>query len=473
MSNERLPYDKNNPVSIFEYSRHLLGHTLREMVDPERLHNRKGKGGLGLLVEELYFDYDVNSSPDPDFSEAGIELKCTPLKKLTSGDLQIKERLVCTMIDYQSVVNEDFEHSHFLHKCALMLLLFYLHSANVKLYDLKFLYSVLWKIPAKDLLIIKHDFETIISKVKAGHAEDISEGDTLYLGACRKGYKGQKDVRQPYSNVKAPKRAFSLKPAYMRCILQFIQRAQRDAMCNYDDTLGMSSMVSLEELQSKSFEEILLARFRKFLGLNYIQICKSLHISESVSKGKYSIISSSIATGGIYDNADELEEFQKSGIRLKTIRVEYNGLIKEAMSFENIDYQEVYETDDWFDSRLYEIFSNRFLFVVYKQKHKGDTIEIQSEGGEIDSEKEYVLDKVFFWTMPQHDLEIAKEYWLDIKDKVNENKISLDNFWHISSHRLFFMCVLRALRIHTRKLRLILLEVKMLTNIVIGSIGST
>ena len=46
---------------------------------------------------------------------------------------------------------------------------------------------MLWKLPEKDLLIIRQDYETIIKKIKRGEAHLLSEGDTMYLGACTKG----------------------------------------------------------------------------------------------------------------------------------------------------------------------------------------------------------------------------------------------------------------------------------------------
>ena len=61
--------------------------------------------GIVLLVKKYL--------PEADFSEADMELKCTPLNKGAKEQLLIKERLVCNMIDYMEVVNEDFEHSHF------------------------------------------------------------------------------------------------------------------------------------------------------------------------------------------------------------------------------------------------------------------------------------------------------------------------------------------------------------------------
>lgn len=40
------------------------------------------KGGMGVLMEENVFQYDANSDANPDFYDAGIELKVTPIKKI-------------------------------------------------------------------------------------------------------------------------------------------------------------------------------------------------------------------------------------------------------------------------------------------------------------------------------------------------------------------------------------------------------
>ena len=191
---------------------------------------RKGKGSLGEMVEEIYFGYDKNSNPDADFSIAGIELKCTPLKKSKKEELLIKERLVCGMIDYIEEAGKDFEHSHFYEKCRLMLLLFYLHIAQSNQLDLEFLFSVLWKLPEKDLLIIRNDYEIIHNKIVQGLAHTLSEGDTMYLGACRKGSKGSDVTKQYNSDIPAPTRAFSLKMAYMRTILDYVQKSGKTGM---------------------------------------------------------------------------------------------------------------------------------------------------------------------------------------------------------------------------------------------------
>ena len=66
-----------------------------------------------------------------------------------------------------------------------------------------------------DLEIIKQDWQTIIDKIKAGEAHNISEGDTMYLAACTKGANAKSIRKQPFSNIPAKQRAFSLKSSYM------------------------------------------------------------------------------------------------------------------------------------------------------------------------------------------------------------------------------------------------------------------
>ena len=128
-SHSALPYDIKDVNSIFEYSKGLLGKSLRDFVRDE-YKPKKGKGSLGQMVENIYFLLETNNYVGADFSDAGMELKCTPLRKSKQDELLIKERLVCNMINYCDVVKDDFEHSHFYLKCQLMLLLFYLHQSG-------------------------------------------------------------------------------------------------------------------------------------------------------------------------------------------------------------------------------------------------------------------------------------------------------------------------------------------------------
>ena len=72
MANTTLPYDKTSATSIFEYSKGLLRRTLRNFVW-ENYEPKKGKCGLGQMVENIYFLLETNSNPSADFSETGME----------------------------------------------------------------------------------------------------------------------------------------------------------------------------------------------------------------------------------------------------------------------------------------------------------------------------------------------------------------------------------------------------------------
>lgn len=431
--------DRTNPLSIFEYSRLLMGNSLHDVAGDQAVAQaRKGKGGLGQMVEELFFGYEVNSNPEADFSEAGVELKCTPLlpKKQEEG-YRIKERLVCTMIDYFELARTPFEQSHLLMKCRLMLLLFYLHRYDVPAYDFTFLFRVLWELPEKDLLIIKQDYETIAEKVKRGEAHLLSEGDTNYLGACRKGQKGESLQPQPFSAEKAKKRAFSLKPAYMRYILEHVANAENGAYSNYKSKVNPDfELVDTAELVRKPFELIITERFRPFFGLNFVEICHRLNLSPYQAKSKYADVSALIASNGVSKRLSTAEEFVKSGIVMKTVRLRANGMPRESMSFKNIDYQEIAENDEWTDSELYELFTGRFMFVVFRPD--GRTISIPNNAtGKTITEPSFVLSDVFFWTMPTSDLATAQEYWEDIRRNVLTDNINSGAFWKLEHNRKF------------------------------------
>lgn len=427
-----LPYNDKDITSIFNYSKQLINKCLRDFVPDAEEY--KGKGGLGQLVEELFFKYDINSKQEADFAFVNAELKCTPLKKSAkNAELLIKERLVCSMINYTEDWDKSFEQSHFYKKCLVMLIMFYLHQSNVSKLDLHFLFAVLWKIPEKDLLIIRQDYDTIISKIRNGKAETLSEGDTMYLGACRKGQKQDSLMTQHGSDIGAPRRAWSLKTTYMRIVLDEVKKNNVDgAYCNYDiSPTNLDELISVDELKHHTVDDVIKQRFRPYLGLTYTDICEKLGINPITAKSKYFVIANAIASNKKIGNVNTSEEFLKSGLTMKTIRINRNGNIKESMSFENIDYQEVYDCDEWTDSRLYELFTSRFLFVIYRETDR----TLQLPNGK--AEPEYKLDKVAFWTMPQADLNVAMEYWENIRDCVKQDNISPKYFWSIKDRRHF------------------------------------
>ena len=139
-------YDKTNPHSIEAYAQKLIGKTFADVVLEDtgfldETHesstymasheDKKYKGSLGNLIEEKFFHYAANSDSRSDFHEAGVELKVSPYKINSDGSYVAKERMILTMIDYFSVVNEEFEDSHMWRKSRLILLIYYLYRKEI------------------------------------------------------------------------------------------------------------------------------------------------------------------------------------------------------------------------------------------------------------------------------------------------------------------------------------------------------
>ena len=82
-------YDRKDISSIVSYAKRLIGKTLASAngLETKESHSEyvKVKGKFGQYLEKHYFGFENNSDKEPDFKEAGLELKSTPLKKIKKG----------------------------------------------------------------------------------------------------------------------------------------------------------------------------------------------------------------------------------------------------------------------------------------------------------------------------------------------------------------------------------------------------
>lgn len=65
---------------ILQVAQIAEGATFKQYDIHNRLESKGNKGGLGQIIEEGLFKYDINSRNEADFAELGVELKVTPLK---------------------------------------------------------------------------------------------------------------------------------------------------------------------------------------------------------------------------------------------------------------------------------------------------------------------------------------------------------------------------------------------------------
>ena len=128
------------------------------------------------------------------------------------------------------------------------------------------------------------------------------------------------------------------------------------------------------------------------------------------------------------DKLENFEEFKKASIELKTIVLKPNGMPKESMSFEQIDYCEIVN-EEWETSTIREKFENKkHLWIIFKSKINFDK---QSEL----SLDDIILHKVMFWNMPTYDLERSMyRVWTDTVNKIKKGKY--ESFIKISDNEI-------------------------------------
>ncbi len=390
-------YDTASPESIREYAEKLIGKSLEETVGIYNLDQLPNKGRLGSLVEDYFYKYRPTGAAEhlPDFSEAGVELKVTgviPRKTVQDGEVpfKAKERLVLSMIHYVKLANETWEQNTLMKKCSLMLLLFYLYQKELPAPERKFVHKpVLWEFPDEDIVIIKRDWLAIQQKIFDGKAHELSEGDTFYLGACRKGSGGPKETLkiQPFSTTLAKARAFSLKPSYVDTIL--------------NKTWNQASLIRDEHQAEEGIEAITTHKFSDLEGKSIAELADlyAFPIGEKLSKSYFSQLSLRI----LGTKKKHLPEFVKAGVTMKTIRLNHSGTPSEAMSFPNFNFIELSE-QKWEDSAFYEQINQKFFFVIYQYDEAG-TLRFK---------------KVMFWNMPYADRLEAQQVWEKTVKAINE-----------------------------------------------------
>lgn len=384
-------YDPRDPSSILAYAERLVGRSLREALDelPPTIDFSSNKGGFGTVLERHYFGYEPNSRPEPDFAEAGVELKATPLKR-SGSRLVSKERLVLGMIDYMTVVSEEWESSTFIKKNSHLLLVFYLHEQGKDPREFVIKIVRLWEFPPEDLEIIRRDWQTIVDKVKAGRAHELSEGDTLYLGACTKSSDSKTRRKQPLSAEPAKPRAFSLKQSYMNTVAQ--------------GSFGMKSVAADEVVRGRSFEEVVASRFAPYIGKTADEIADSVGLkAKRHAKNFYAVLTKRILGAG---DKDKIAEFEKADIQVKTMRLLPSGRPKEDLPFPAFKYCDLIQ-QDWESSDLREVLGKRFFFVIYQ----------------LDRDDVPTLVGTRFWTMPISDIDgPARRCFDETQSRIEEDR---------------------------------------------------
>lgn len=376
--------------AIFTRAQEAINLPLSKIDTTNRL--KTGKGGIGNAIEEGWFGYTPNSDTEPDFPEAGIELKVTPYLR-NKDKIRAKERLVCNIINYMEEYSKTFKTSAFWQKCNTLLIMTYEYLKNKPKEEFKIDSATLFSYPEEDLAIIEQDWGKIMNKVRAGKAHEISEGDTLYLAACTKGANASSVREQPCSSQLAKQRAYSLKASYMTQILnKYI----------FGNEKNPRIIKSLEALKSTSFEDYIINKVRPFYGKTQAQLREIFNIKSNAKSINEILLAKMLNIKG---HISHTEEFKKAGIVPKTIRVQKDRTVKESMSFPTFDFIDLTHETIWEESTLYNYLApTKFLFVIFQEQANG----------------EYVFNRVMFWNISNKDLEEVRKVWERTRHLIKE-----------------------------------------------------
>ena len=359
--------------------------------DYDKEEEKFNKAFFGHLFETNVYGYDINSTSAPDFLDAGIELKVTPYKKNKDNTLSAKERLVLNIINYMDEYKNEFYSSHFWFKNNKIQIIWYFYEPDKNKNELRITHELLFTFPKEDLPIIIKDWETIIDKIKKGKAHEISEADTMYLGACTKGANKNSVREQPFSTIKAMQRAFCLKTSYMTGLV-------RKYIGNYEDVERVLKNVG------ESFTDFVENVIKKYKGKTQKELMEEFNIDSNAKNLNGMLIARMF---NVKSRLRDTDEFQKANIIPRTVRVEENGHIKESMPFPYFNY-ESFKTTEWEDSELKEeLETTKYMFFVFKKK-----------------DDDYVFSGIKLWNMPELTLENeVKNMWNKTKNVVLSGNI--------------------------------------------------
>jgi DNA mismatch repair protein MutH len=166
----------------------LLGRTFGDIAEVNRRDGdaMEMKGHLGELLEG-YYGMQSNSDPAPDFRQAGLELKCKPLKRSYDGYLYPKEPLSVGMIDYGEIAGTDrWRDIDKLRRKFLDLLIVWYGYDDGSWAGYRFLWWQRWSVPDDVDEQIQAEYETIRDRIRDGEHLGQSGSENDILQTCPK-----------------------------------------------------------------------------------------------------------------------------------------------------------------------------------------------------------------------------------------------------------------------------------------------
>jgi DNA mismatch repair protein MutH len=417
-------YDPSDPQSIWEFGLRIKRCSAREICARAGKSDPSGgqpgwkiaKNVLGDVME-WYYGIPKNNSPEPDFPEAGVELKTLPLKRTGTG-LRIKEPTSIGMIDYKTLPGEAWERASVHKKLDQILFVFFVINPEDQMGSVV-REVLLWRPATGDNAIFRVDWTRTRDLVAANRAYLLSESQARALAARRKGSggAGERGSWQPGSPLEAKSRAWALKSAFTRQV--FGEKVLQEPYDSAFDHVGA-------DIRAAGFEQgerRILERLRRFNGVSVAAIAEDARVPIGTSKNlAASIVKHALGFRNVHSH---IREFDQMGIDVKTLNLRRaDGFPFEAVSFPVVDLKDLpyqdWEGTEESDGTIFREGSDlatqlhRILFVpTYSTQRKGP-------------QRERRLGTPFFWSPSHEELEGITREWRLFQREVSEGKAKYD-----------------------------------------------
>ncbi|SHJ51920.1 MutH/Sau3AI family endonuclease [Fibrobacter sp. UWP2] len=339
-----------------------LGEIDRNHVFDKTIKSPKITGIAGDVIEQSVFGYKANSSKEPDLIVDGVktELKTTGIRfsKKEKNKYEAKEPVSITAVSPNTIIDEEFNTSHFWQKLEHLLFVYYLYSSAKK------------TVPAAEyaaFLVKGYQFVEFSDDDK-----EILKQDWLivrnFIQSLNKNPSFYPEISHLRSKLlfidTAPKwphpPRFRLKRSLVTSIVQSHFKESLEQLPQKYDTYS--------EIDSKCGEIT-----RLYKGWTVSKLVKEFEINGKIDKG----IGERLVVrmfGGSAKKMQKIDLFNKIGLIGKTIVLTEKGKRTEDMKLFRIDFDEIIpDNNNFSESEIYDFFiGNQVLCIMFEEHDKND-----------------------------------------------------------------------------------------------------
>jgi DNA mismatch repair protein MutH len=225
--------------------------------------------------------------------------------------------------------------------------------------------------------------------VIAGHAHELSEANGRILGPCTKGKDSATLRTQPFSSIRAPSRAFALKPSFTLALYSEPAIAL--------DTLALAETVTLSRARSE---------YWRFVGRTVEDVAIELGMNpRSTSKSfAANVVHRAVAEASPLSP----EDIEGIGPTVKVPRIDADNHPYEAISFRMFRHLELAE-EEWEDSELLSQVEHMVLAPVYGRRK--DT-----------PQNECIIREPILWSPTAEEVDLIRREWTMFRNLIREGK---------------------------------------------------